>query len=99
MEKKTSDEIYQRAQRDMRYFGDHEQELWEQYGEQWVAIYNEEVVSIHSDLDILMAELEERAFLQAWLPKACLLQKAIILNKSAPAPETPEPEKCFLAIG
>ena len=61
MGKETSEEIHQRAQRDMRYFGVHEQELWEQYGgDQWVAIYNEQVVGVHGDLDALMIELEEK---------------------------------------
>ena len=53
----TDNQIYNRAQRDMRYFGEHEQELWEQYGEQWVAIYNEQVVAVHRDYDVLRTEL------------------------------------------
>jgi hypothetical protein len=50
----------QRFGRDTAYYEAHQKDLLEQYPEQWVAIYNEQVVGASPDADQLFAELKEK---------------------------------------
>ena len=46
--------------RDMEWLTSHRDELLEQYPEQWVAVYKEEVVAAHPRLDGMMLDLQAR---------------------------------------
>ncbi len=50
----------QRFKRDTAYYEAHYEELLEQYSEQWVAIYNQQVVGASPDFDQLLDDLEAR---------------------------------------
>jgi hypothetical protein len=49
----------QRFKRDTAYYEAHQEELLEQYPEQWVAIYNERVVGADVDLPHLLTTIKE----------------------------------------
>lgn len=48
----------QRFQRDIDYYRTHQEELLQQYPDQWVAIFNEQVVGAATDLDQLLGEIK-----------------------------------------
>ena len=50
----------QRFQRDIDYYEGHREELLDQYPEQWIAIFNEEVAGTDYDAERLLAQLEEQ---------------------------------------
>jgi hypothetical protein len=50
----------QRFHRDVLYYEAHQDELLEQFAEQWVAVYNEEVVAARPDFEKLLDEVEAR---------------------------------------
>ena len=50
----------ERFKGDSSYYEAHHQELLEKYPEQWVAIYNEQVVGASPDYEQLLGDLEER---------------------------------------
>lgn len=50
-----------RFQRDIDYFQAHQEELFDQYPEQWVAIFDEQVVGADPDFDKLLADLRQRS--------------------------------------
>jgi hypothetical protein len=50
----------QRFKRDTAYYEAHQEELLEQYPEQWVAIYDERVVGADADLHHLLTTIKEK---------------------------------------
>lgn len=50
----------ERLKRDMEYFEAHQEELLEQYSEQWVAIFQEQVAGASPDFDRLLDDLQAR---------------------------------------
>jgi hypothetical protein len=48
--------------KDTQYLEAHREELLERYPEQWVAVFNEEVVGASPDFDQLLDDLEGREF-------------------------------------
>jgi hypothetical protein len=52
----------QRCKRDTAYYEAHQEELLEQYPEQWVAIYDERVVGADADLYHLLSTIKEQGF-------------------------------------
>lgn len=48
-----------RFKKDTAYLDTHYEELLEKYPEQWVAIYNQQVVGAAPDFDELLTELQE----------------------------------------
>lgn len=46
-------------QKDFEYFGTHHKELLRDYGEEWVAVYNEEVVAHNKDFLKLLGEMSK----------------------------------------
>ena len=48
----------QRFKRDTAYYEAHREELLEQYPEQWVAIFNQQVVGASPDFDQLLDDIE-----------------------------------------
>ncbi len=49
-----------RFKRDMDYYETHREELLEQHPEQWVAIFNQEVVGAGADFDRVLDDLKQR---------------------------------------
>ncbi len=49
----------ERFGRDVEYYQAHQEQLLERYPEQWVAIFNEQVVGADPDVDRLLATLDE----------------------------------------
>ncbi len=49
-----------RFKRDTKYYQDHQEELLEQYPEQWVGIFNEQVVGTAPDFDQLLDDLQAK---------------------------------------
>ncbi|MBI4499142.1 MAG: hypothetical protein HY689_14730 [Chloroflexi bacterium] len=56
----TQDVGLERLKRDMDYFEAHREELLEQYPEQWVAIFHEQVLGAGPDFDRLLDDLQAR---------------------------------------
>lgn len=54
----VQDEL-ERFTSDMGYFEQHRQELLEQYAEQWVAVYDQQVVAAGKDLKRLVSRLNK----------------------------------------
>ena len=52
----------QRFKRDTTYYEAHHAELLARYPEQWVAIYNQQVVGIAPDYEQLLDELQAKGF-------------------------------------
>jgi hypothetical protein len=50
----------ERFTQDRRYFEQHRQELLDQYPEQWVAVYNQQVVGAAKDSKRLVTQLERK---------------------------------------
>ena len=50
----------ERFHRDVLYYAAHQEELREQFAEQWVAIYNEQIVSVHPDFEQLLDAVEAK---------------------------------------
>ena len=46
--------------RDIDYYEAHQEELLKQYPEQWVAVFNEQVVGASADYERLLDELQEK---------------------------------------
>ena len=57
---KQSQRELQRFQRDVDYFQAHQEELLSKYPDQWVAIYNQQVVGAAQDPEQLLDQLEEQ---------------------------------------
>ena len=51
----------QRFKRDTQYYEAHREELLTQYPEQWVAVFNQQVVGAAPDFDQLLTMLERRS--------------------------------------
>jgi hypothetical protein len=51
----------QRFKRDTQYYEAHREELLTQYPEQWVAVFNQQVVGAAPDFEQLLALLEQSA--------------------------------------
>ena len=51
---------WERFRRDTAYLDAHYEELLNRYPEQWIAIFNQEVVGAGADFERLLAEIEER---------------------------------------
>ena len=51
---------FQRFTRDTQYYEAHQQELLSRYPDQWIAIYNEQVVAAAQDPGRLLDELVQR---------------------------------------
>lgn len=72
-------EELKRFKRDTSYYEAHHKELLEKYPEQWVAIYNQQVVGAAKDLKRLVAQLQRegipqgRAFVEFVTAKEDLL--------------------------
>lgn len=49
-----------RFRRDVDYYRAHQDELLKQYPEQWIAIFNEQVVGADADYDRVLDQVEER---------------------------------------
>lgn len=45
--------------RDQRYIDDHYDELWEEFGEQWIAVHRNMVIAAAPDIRSLLASLDE----------------------------------------
>ena len=75
----TVQEELQRFNQDSSYYEAHHQELLETYPEQWVAIYDQQVVGVAKDLKRLVARLQRagiptgRAFVEYVTAKEDLL--------------------------
>ena len=50
----------ERFHRDNLYYAEHKEELTRQYPDQWVAIFEEEVVGVGPDLTLLLTDLKSR---------------------------------------
>jgi hypothetical protein len=52
--------IFERMERDRKYYEAHYEQFLEQYPEQWVAILDEQMVGADADFDRLLSALRER---------------------------------------
>lgn len=50
----------ERSSKDLEYFAAHRQELLKEHTEQWVAIYNQQVVAAAKDVKRLIKHLEKK---------------------------------------
>jgi hypothetical protein len=46
--------------RDSRYIDEHFEELWQQHRDQWVAVYQGQVVAIEPDIQTLVRSVEQK---------------------------------------
>ncbi len=50
----------ERFQHDVDYYESHREELFEQHAEEWVAIFNQQVVGAASEFEHLLKDLKEK---------------------------------------
>lgn len=65
--------------RDTAYFEQHREELLEQYPEQWVAVFNQQVVGADPDFDRLLDGLQARGIPVGQVPVELLTRKDELL--------------------
>ena len=79
--------------RDSQYYAAHWEELLAQYPEQWVAIYNEQVVGTSTNFKQLLIDLKEAGIPAGWtvITNPAMEQEVLITTLALPVPETPHP--------
>ena len=79
--------------RDSQYYAAHWEELLAQYPEQWVAIYDEQVVGTSTNFKQLLVDLKEAGIPAGWtvITNPVMEQEVLITTLALPVPETPHP--------
>jgi hypothetical protein len=60
MHQERAEKELERFKQDVAYYESHREELLEKHPEQWVAIFNRNVVGVAPDLEVLLHNLEKQ---------------------------------------